>query len=241
LASLAGKEQELTGDWEAMLGHQLPVLPPFQSFWNALPDFFSWLDGGVPSTPASQPVAVGEEVLRPAVGYLRRQGVPGSSFLETIRFAASNRLCVDLDYATEQGQRSVRTIEPYSLRRTGAGDIVLHAVRSDNHEARSYRLDRIRGAVVTNRTFVPQYAIELSATELGAIPPTTRGGSAGGRSLRVRTRPPRSKTGPTHVYECPYCHKTFRHSKPDSRLGPHKTPAGWTCSGRSGYLVDTRY
>ncbi len=138
LTSVAGKAQELTGDWEAMLGHQLPVLPPFESFWGALPDFFSWLEGGIAPAPAPEQVAAGEEVLRPAVGYLRQQGVRGSFFLETIRFAASNRLCVDLDYINEQGVRSVRTIEPYSLRRTAAGEIVLHAVRADSHE-----LDRL--------------------------------------------------------------------------------------------------
>ena len=244
LTSVAGKAQELTGDWEAMLGHQLPVLPPFESFWGALPEFFSWLEGGIAPAPAPEQVAAGEEVLRPAVGYLRQQGVRGSSFLETIRFAASNRLCVDLDYINEQGVRSVRTIEPYSLRRTAAGEIVLHAVRADSHEPRSYRLDRIRGAAVTNRTFVPQFAIELSATELGAIPPASRGASAGGYSLPARRRMPRltrAKSGPTYIYECPYCHKKFRHARADSRLGRHKTRDGWNCSGRTGHLVDTKY
>ena len=225
-----------------MLGHQLPVLPPFQSFWGALPEFFSWVEGAVAPAPTPEPLAAGEEVLRPAVGSLRRQGVAGSSFLETIRFAASNRLCVDLDYVNEQGQRSVRTIEPYSLRRTAAGDIVLHAVGADSRKARSYRTDRIRGALVTNRTFVPQYAIELNATELGAIPPAR--GPVGGNSLAARPRVMRgirTRTGPTYIYECPYCHKKFRRSKSNSRLGPHKTSDGWDCSGHTGYLVDTRY
>lgn len=244
LASLADKAQELTGDWEAMLGHQLPVLPPFDSFWGVLPEFFSWLDGGVTASPAPKPMAAGETILRPAVGYLRRQGVPGSSFLEAIRFAASNRLCVDLDYVNEQGERSVRTIEPYSLRRTAAGDIVLHAVRADSRQSRSYRLDRMRGANVTGRTFVPMYEIELSATELGAIPPATRGGSLSGYRLAAAprtTRPTRRRTGPTYIYECTYCRKRFPRLKHDSKLRPHKNPDGWDCPGRTGYLVETRH
>ena len=37
LAALAGATQELVADWQAMLGHQLPVLPPFESFWVLCP------------------------------------------------------------------------------------------------------------------------------------------------------------------------------------------------------------
>jgi hypothetical protein len=227
-----------------MLGHQLPVLPPFNSFWDALPEVFSWLEGATATLPAAKPLAAGEQVLRPAVGFLRREGIRGSSFLETIRFAASNRLCVDLDYVNEEGRRSVRTIEPYSLRRTLAGDIALHAVRADNRQSRSYRLDRMRGAEVTNRTFVPMYQIELSATELGAIPPTARGESSGafGPPIKQRTVPsaPR-RTGPTYVYECTYCRKRFERTKRDAKLRAHKRPDGWACPGRTGFLINTKY
>jgi hypothetical protein len=52
--------------------------------------------------------------------------------LETIRFAASNHLCVKLGYHGTQ-----RIIEPYSLRRTQDGNLVLHAVRVDNREHRA--------------------------------------------------------------------------------------------------------
>jgi hypothetical protein len=50
---------------------------------------------------------------------------PGTPF-ETIRFAAVNHLCVELDY-----QGSTRLIEPYSLRRTRDGYFPLHALRAD--------------------------------------------------------------------------------------------------------------
>ncbi|EQD52507.1 hypothetical protein B2A_06501, partial [mine drainage metagenome] len=120
LASLSGSTDELLGDWQAMLGHQLPVLPPFESYWQALPAFFEWLAGdAAPATLAAAPIAAGESVFRPAVGGLRRAKLVGSSYLEIIRFAASNYLCVDLGY-----QGTVRRIEPYSLRRSQAGDIL---------------------------------------------------------------------------------------------------------------------
>lgn len=244
--SLGHALEELTADWPAMLGHQLPVLPPFESFWNELPHFFAWLETGTAVTVSPMPMAAGDAILRPAIGVLRRQGVAGSSSLERIRFAGTNRLCVELDYVDEQGRRSTRLIEPYSLRRTLAGDIILSAVRVDNDQTRSYRLDRMRGANVTERPFVPRFEIELSATERGAILPTARGSvrgfaSAGPRTpARATSRPGRTRTGPVYIYRCPVCQKTFRRTRHDARLSPHKSPQGWACSGRTGYFVETR-
>ena len=36
---------ELISEWENMLGHQLHALPPFEQFWNELPNIFDWLEG----------------------------------------------------------------------------------------------------------------------------------------------------------------------------------------------------
>ena len=67
-AALAGATEELLADWQAMLGHQLPVLPPFESFWEALPEFFRWLEGGAEPAPLeAAPLRADEEVVRPAV------------------------------------------------------------------------------------------------------------------------------------------------------------------------------
>jgi len=240
-AALASSTQQLIGDWDAMLRHQLPVLPPFDSYWSTLPLFFSWLEGATQPVPlAAAPIAAKEQVFRPAFGALRRAGVGGSSFLEIIRFAAANHLCVDLGY-----QGSVRRIEPYSLRRSRAGDILLYAVKSDTAESRSYRLDRIEAASATTQSFTPRYAVELTPTEAGPIPPVTRptglqrsipqrGGGFLQRSLRVHH-------GPVYVYQCVTCGKRFEHKSRDAALRAHKTPQGRDCSGRRGYLVDTKY
>ena len=82
--------------------------------------------------------------------------VRSRSIIEIIRFAAANHLCVDLTY-----EGSVRKIEPYSLRQTAEGNFVLHAIRSDSGDHRSYRVDRMQGATVTSKVFTPRYAIEL--------------------------------------------------------------------------------
>jgi predicted DNA-binding transcriptional regulator YafY len=84
--------------------------------------------------------------------------------METIRFAAANRLCVQLDYTKENGERTAPTIEPYSVRRTSAGDLLLFGVKADTGESRSYRLDRIHAATVTRQTYRPRFAVELSAS-----------------------------------------------------------------------------
>ena len=41
--------------------------------------------------------------------------------------------------------------------------------------------------------------------------------------------------------ECPYCGKKFSRKKMNTRLNPHKDKYGYPCSGRNGYLVDTKY
>ena len=30
--------------WTIQLAHQVQALPPFESFWDELPDFFNWLE-----------------------------------------------------------------------------------------------------------------------------------------------------------------------------------------------------
>jgi len=167
-ATIVAGSTELTADWNAMLGHQLPALPPFASFWDELPEFFAWLEAPADLMLAkAERVPVEEALFRPAVGALRREGIAGSSFLETIRFAAANRLCVDLTYQNEMARR----IEPYSFRRTLAGEVILHAVMREDGQPRTYRFDWIQGAKATNESFTPRYEIEISPAGYGPIPP----------------------------------------------------------------------
>jgi hypothetical protein len=129
-------------------------------------------------------------------------------------------------------------IEPYSLRRSRAGYILIYAIKTETREVRSYRLDRIQRVQVTQEAFAPVYAIELTAGETGAIPPTSRGRLHWGHTPAPRAR---THTGPIYVYQCPMCQKEFRHKTRNPKLNPHKTEYGWECSGRQGYLIDTLY
>lgn len=241
IGTLSPLHDELVADWPVMLAHQLPSLPPVEAFLSELPALFAWIEEGRPrAVPAAFPLAAGDIIIRPPAGALSVPGMVSTAPIEVIRFAASNRLCIELDYTDEQGKRSVRVIEPYSLRRTQAGDIVLHAVRSDNQQHRSYRIDRIRGARTTQQPFTPRYAIELTPTGPISAPPTTFAPRIS--SLRVSTRS-RSTTrgGPVYIYQCGYCNKKFKHSTRDTKLREHKTKDGWRCPGRHGIWVDTKY
>ena len=169
LAELEPYRSLVEGGWNHMLAHQLPALPPFTAFWEALSAFFVWLDTGIaPQIPASYGGAAGEEIIRHRV---LRPLVSSKvqPHLEIIRFAASNLLCVDLSYLG-----TTRRIEPYSLRRTRQGHIVLHAHNVDKDEHRSYRVDRIRGAQITSQTFNPRFAIELTPAGPVAMASTRR-------------------------------------------------------------------
>lgn len=150
--------QEIETEWENMLSHQLPYLPPFETFWVELDEVFEWLDGRV-VVPVLAPIPAPEPVSdwRPA-RYMTtwRTGAP----LEAIRFAGANRLKVTVDYVPERGRIGPRVVEPYSLRRSLDGNLLLFVV-NDRGLLRSYRVDRIRGASIEPDTFTPRYRIEF--------------------------------------------------------------------------------
>lgn len=239
---------ELAGLWQNMLAHQLPSLPPYESFWGELPAFFAWLQSGVePMVPAAYAVGAGDTVLRQRDLRLPVSG-QAQAIVENIRFAAGNRLLVDLDY-----DGSTRRIEPYSLRRTQKGDIILHAHNTDKDAHRSYRVDRMQGARVTNTTFTPRFAVELSPQGPVLVQPTAarpdmqaprprRSGTRQVSPRRTATRRTKSGIGkPVYIFQCPFCQKKFRRERMDGRLNPHKNEWGGKCSGRQGFLFDTKF
>ena len=168
--------EELKSEWGNMLAHQLRALPDFDHFWAEVPHIFAWLLGQESIEELKPaPLNEGEELWTPPPTFWESRT---GSLLEPVRFAAVNRLLVDLGYSGEH-----RLIEPYSLRRTRVGNILLHAIRADNGENRAYRLDRIQSVSVTNHPFTPRFVIEFPVA--GAIPsPPSRRRRASRRRLR---------------------------------------------------------
>jgi len=239
----SSNKAELVSEWGNMLGHQLQVLPPFDDFWNELPNIFDWLNGvSAPPKFASIAVEANEDLSwsPPPTIWQWGMGVP----LESIRFAAVNHLCVELGY-----DRSVRLIEPYSLRRTKDRNLILHAIKVETGEGRSYRVDRIESIKVTTRVFKPRYEIEFSPSGTIHAPPIPRKSefsSFGGYGLmggprrstsRMRTTNP---FGMKYVYQCGMCMKKFTKTTNDSTLRAHKNSFGMQCSGRYGYLIGNK-
>jgi predicted nucleotidyltransferase component of viral defense system len=243
LADIEAHRGDVEAGWSGMLNHQLPALLPITSFWDALPEIFSWLHGQV-AAPAllTMPLiggATAEAIRERIVGL--PAGSRGQTFIETIRFAAANRLLVNLDYRDQQGRRSTRAVESYSLRRSRAGDVLLMAVRAEDGQPRSYRLDSILGVSQTQTTFSPRYPIELTPTGPQSIPSTSR--STG--IVAPRTSTPRrlraSGGGTTYVFRCTVCGKLFERKSYDGTLRPHKNRAGYQCYGTYGTYVRTKY
>ncbi len=149
---------ELVSEWKNMLGHQLLALPPFEQFWNELPEIFDWLDGKKEPARLASVAAGKDDDLKwspPPTIWNWGAGIP----LESIRFAAINHLCVELGYSGKS-----RLIEPYSLRRTKDGHLLLYAWKVESGAIRAYRVDRMESIKVSTEVFRPRYKIEFSST-----------------------------------------------------------------------------
>ena len=150
---------EIESEWENMLGHQLPrPLAPFESFWNSLDDVFAWLAGTLraPELKRAQFGDVDTTWEAPTAITSWRYGVP----LELLRYAGANRLMVEIDYRAENGRWGARRVEPYSLRMTQEGNLILFVV-NDHGQLRSYRVDRIAGIRPTTSPFTPKFLVEF--------------------------------------------------------------------------------
>jgi len=154
----ADTRDELEAEWQNMLAHQLPQLPPFATFWRELEDLFAWLEG------AREPAVLGSAPVRVAglTGWAPPPTIQtwGATPVEQLRFAAQNRLVAEFEYVDESGRSSHRRVEPYSLRRTLEGNMILGTFDLDRDEPRSFRVDRIQSAVVSNQSFEPRFALE---------------------------------------------------------------------------------
>lgn len=228
---------ELEQEWAHMLAHQLPALPSFEQFWSELPQIFGWLGGATTPAPL-QPIGTpADEEIRwspPAMAQAWGMSVP----LEAIRFAGANRLCVNLGY-----KNTKRIIEPYSLRQTKDGTLLLHAIRVDNREHRSYKVNEIESAEVTQMAFTPAYAIELSPTGPIQAPLQSRSASLTRWTRHISSSRRTGSSGSTLrcIIECTRCGKRFTRVKMDTNLKDHKDKNGSPCHGRYGRYVETKY
>ena len=229
---------ELVADWKAMLAHQLPALPPLDGIRIRMPAALAWIDEPAPALAEMPSVYLPAAPIAPSLAPLPRVPVRadeqnvapagvtfwgGEGPLELVRFAGANRLMVSFSYNGKH-----RTVEPYSLRRAGTGNLLLYAHEEAAGHVKAFKVAEISALAVTETTFVPRYSIELSGIAAAPTRAPRRTSSSSGRT----------SFGVTYVFECPYCQKTFRRTSNDPGLRAHKRKDGYgDCSGRRGYLV----
>lgn len=155
-----------------------------------------------------------------------------------------------------------RMVEPYSLvykqrKSDGVAREYFYVYdttggRNSGPSIKSFVHTNIQELKPTEEKFEPRYEVELSKAGEPAKnsyfgrPFSDRGSSLrssiGGRRKTRRIRKTLSATyGPTYIYECLACGKTFRRKKQTSQLNKHKDKYGNPCFGRSGYLKDISY
>ena len=232
LIEAATTRGELESEWGNMLAHQLPTLPPFGSFWDELKNLFAWLSGTIEDQKLEEFSGTQEPTERwvpPATAFVWGEGVP----LEPVRFAAANHLCVELTY-----KGTVRLIEPYSLRRSREGKLLLCAVKVETRESRTYRVDRIKALKVSTQPFTPVFRIEFSPTGQIYAPYLARPRASNPFPARARPSLPRHR--PVYIIRCNYCRREFKRRKLDFTLRPHQR-GNRQCPSLHGSLVRTTY
>jgi predicted nucleotidyltransferase component of viral defense system len=152
---------EVEQEWENMLAHQLPHLPLFDDFWSVLSEIFTWLRGELRAVTLPRIEDVASEPLDKTWMTPRAMTSWGiAAPLEMIRFAGANHLKVEVDYRAMAGRQGPRIVEPYSLRMTNAGNILLYVV-NDYGALRGYRVDLIAGARIVDERFTPSFLVEF--------------------------------------------------------------------------------
>ena len=233
LIRIVTDDAELRSEWASMLAHQLPALPDLDALLSRLPAVLGWLEAPSSPLPETQlpqvAMAAGyAPIVAPGIQYWG-----AGSPLEAIRFAATNRLLLDFDY---HGER--RRVEPYSVRQAGTGNVLLAARELAEGHIKNYKLHDMSAVTATGTAFSPRYQVEISAFSPVRTSFTPPRAQTPGRPAQ-RSRP--ARTGPTYVFECPVCSRRFEHKTNDPKLRAHRDKNGWSCSGRRGSLVDTRY
>ena len=143
---------ELKSEWKNMLEHQLPVLPPLESFWKDLPLFFNWLNSGDAEGPFSK-ITKAQKLWKSG----EIKNVYSTNFVtEKITFSAINRVCVKLNY---QGRKFV--VEPYSFRKNKKGHILLYGCYQETGKPDFFKIEDVQSAEGTRIAFSPRYAVEI--------------------------------------------------------------------------------
>ena len=164
------KLEELKQEWKNMLAHQLPLLPPLDSFWKDLEPFFQWLKGSIKEEHLDSVSKKEDEVI-----FYPDRVVGSHSFnavLHKIQFAAGNRVCVRMTYKNE-----LRTIEPLSFRTVQrTGNLLFYGFHREDSKTKAFTINKIQSIEVTNIPYVERkHPVEITASGKVSMPPLKTG------------------------------------------------------------------
>jgi len=180
-----------------------------------------------------------------------------AAYRNRILEAGSNMTLLEVVY---DGVR--RMVEPYSLvykkRKDGVAREYLYVYDTTGGKKsgigiKAFLHTKIQELNVTGKKFEPRFEVELS--KAGETPKKSYFGKPfGGRrsgSMRRRLKRKRGRgvigstfsrpLGPTYIYRCPMCQKTFRRKTSNSHLNQHKDKYGNRCFGVVGTWVKSKY
>lgn len=161
------KLEELNAQWHNMLAHQLPALPPLDSFWSDLEPFFEWIEDNLQEQELVSSSEMDGEIFQP--GRIAN-AFSINSIIHKIQFAAANRVCVALTY-----NGKIRIVEPLSFRQAKSGNKLFYGFERDSQSLKAFTLLKIQGVTVTNSSYSEkQYAIEINAKGPIVMPPIRR-------------------------------------------------------------------
>ncbi|MGY0065131.1 WYL domain-containing protein (plasmid) [Streptomyces sp. LZ34] len=84
--------------------------------------------------------------------------------------ALDRKTVVTITYRKEDGSETVRTVEPFDIRTTANGAIVIRAMDRETREARSFRVDRIEAYTCHRSGFVVEHPTEDANTTVHPAP-----------------------------------------------------------------------
>ncbi|MCD6046795.1 MAG: hypothetical protein K0S08_442 [Gammaproteobacteria bacterium] len=166
--------EQLKSNWDHQLRHQLQLLPPVESFYADLEHALSWWINDQPTEIILPTISNNtaektlprihfpeEPVQRRTLGIGHRVNVASNYYLNQIRYAARNRLCVEIVY-----NGTTRLVEPYSLRQPKTENLLLYVYELKKghiktESIKAYKISEIMGVNLTHQVFHPRYSIEL--------------------------------------------------------------------------------
>ncbi len=167
--------QVLAVNWDNQLKHQLPFLPPIESYINGLEEESLWWiepERTIPELPNISNNVNEESIQKNNFPDLYIEDITGitkianfkisyGSFLEKVQYAARNRLCVIITYDNVK-----RLVEPYSLRIKSTGNLLLYVyeqLRSGypSDQLKGFILSKIQNVELTSNIFRPKWVVEF--------------------------------------------------------------------------------